>query len=257
MGGDLAHTTGLNLAALFATGLLAFIGGLAALCFVRLVGIVLLGEPRSPQAAHAHESSLGMLLPMLALGAAVVVMAVIPDKLLQMIAPVTGQLFGARVAANVAHAQASVHGLGLLNAAVWAGLGLAAVVWLVFRRKPAAPVEPVETWGCGYAAPTPRMQYTARSFSEFVSYRLFPRSLRVRTDVQKPDSVFPRKGTFSSQCPDPLTDRIYEPLFIGWADRFARLRWIQQGALHIYFLYIFVVAVAALAWISWSNWMAP
>lgn len=254
MGGDLAHTTGLNLAALFATGLLAFIGGLAVLCFVRLIGIVLLGAARTPQAAHAHESSLGMLLPMLALGSAVVGMAVIPDKLLQVFTPVAAQLFGGAVAANVGHAQASVHGLGLLNAAVWAGFGVAALVWLLFRRRSTGATE---TWGCGYAAPTARMQYTARSFSEFISYRLFPRSLRVRTVVHRADSAFPAQGSFSSECTDPLTHRIYEPFFLGWAERFTRLRWIQQGALHIYFLYIFVVAVAALAWISWSNWMAP
>jgi NADH:ubiquinone oxidoreductase subunit 5 (subunit L)/multisubunit Na+/H+ antiporter MnhA subunit len=254
MGGDLAHTAGPNLAALFATGLLAFIGGLAALCFVRLIGIVLLGEPRSLAAAHAHESSLGMLLPMVGLGSAVLGMAVIPDRLLRILEPVARQLFGDAVATNVGYGQGSVHVLGLLNAAVWAGLGLAAVAWLVFRRKPAMPVE---TWACGYAQPTVRMQYSARSFSEFVSYRLFPRSLRVRTSVQVSDSAFPPQANFSSRCTDPLTHGVYEPFFLGWAERFTRLRWIQQGALHIYFLYIFVVAVAALAWISWSNWMAP
>jgi hydrogenase-4 component B len=253
MGGNLAHTAGLDLAALFAVGLLAFIGGLAVLCFVRLIGIVLLGEPRSQAAAHAHESTLGLLLPMVVLGAAVVGMAIIPDKLLHMFVPVAGQLFGPAVAQNFVHGQSSVHLLGLLNAAVWAGFGLSAIVWLVFRRKPTAPVE---TWGCGYAQPTVRMQYSARSFSEFVSSRLFPRTLRVRTTVTRDDSVFPPTGTFASRCTDPLTHAVYEPFFLRWAERFTRLRWIQQGALHIYFLYIFVVAVAALAWISWSNWMA-
>lgn len=253
MGGDLAHTTGPDLVALFAVGMLSLIGALAALCFVRLIGIVLLGEPRSPSAEHAHESTLGLLLPMVVLGAAVVGMAIVPDKLLQLAAPVAAQLFGPAVAGNFVHGQNAVHLLGLLNAAVWAGLGLSAIAWLAFRRKPAAPVE---TWGCGYAKPTTRMQYSARSFSEFVSSRLLPRSLRVPTTVTRADSAFPATGSFSSQCADPLTRAIYEPFFIRWAERFSRLRWIQQGQLHIYFLYIFVVAVAALAWISWSNWMA-
>jgi formate hydrogenlyase subunit 3/multisubunit Na+/H+ antiporter MnhD subunit len=253
MGGNLAHTGGLDLAALFAVGLLAFIGGLAALCFVRLIGIVLLGEPRSSASAHAHESTVGLLLPMVALGAAVVGMAIIPDKLLGMFIPVAAQLFGPAVAGNFVHGQGGVHLLGLINAAVWAGFGLAAIAWLVFRKKAPAPVE---TWGCGYAEPTARMQYTARSFSEFVSFRLFPRSLRVQTTVARDDSAFPKAGSFSSRCTDPLTHAVYEPFFLRWAERFTRLRWIQQGALHIYFLYIFVVAVAALAWISWSNWMA-
>lgn len=254
MHGDLAHTGAMSLAALFATGLLAFIGGLAALCFVRLVGIVLLGEPRSPSAAHAHESSAGMLAPMLMLAVMAMGMAVLPDRLLRLFAPVSAQLFGSAVAPNLGHAQGTAHGLGLMSAVLWIGLGLACIGWLVLRRKPAAPVE---TWGCGYVAPTARMQYSARSFSEFVSYRLLPRSLRVRVSVQMPSSPFPAAGSFTSRCTDPMTHGFYEPFFLRWAERFARLRWIQQGALHIYFLYIFVVAVAALAWISWSNWMAP
>jgi hypothetical protein len=42
----------------------AMIGGLAGACFVRAAGTVFLGEPRSTQAAQAHEASLSMLLPM-------------------------------------------------------------------------------------------------------------------------------------------------------------------------------------------------
>jgi len=159
----------------------------------------------------------------------------------------------------MAVAQSSVVVLGALNAALWAGLALAALVWLVLRRRtktPAGASGTVGTWDCGYVAPSARMQYSGRSFSEFVSYRLFPRPFRPRTKREMPASPFPTAGKFSSKCSDPLTDNVYEPSFLRFADSFSRLRWIQQGALHIYLLYIFVVAVAALAWISWSNWLA-
>jgi hydrogenase-4 component B len=254
MGGDLRHPGAVNVAALLGTGMLAFIGGLAALCFVRLVGVVLLGEPRTGAAKHAHESSAGLLGPMVVLAAAVVAMGIFPGLLLRLFAPVAAQLFGAAVGERMAVVQSSVVTLGALNAVLWGGLVLAAVAWLALRR----PVDPpVGTWDCGYAAPTERMQYSARSFSEFVSYRLFPRPLRPRTkkkDVSA--SPFPAAGSFSSTCTDPLTDNIYEPFLERWAERATRLRWIQQGALHIYLLYIFVVAVAALAWISWRNWLS-
>jgi formate hydrogenlyase subunit 3/multisubunit Na+/H+ antiporter MnhD subunit len=253
MGGDLSRAGAVNTAALFATGLLAFIGGLAALCFVRLIGIALLGEGRSEAARGAHESSIGMTFPMAILALLSVAMAIVPGTLLQVFAPVADQVFGHAVAERLGQAQAQVRVLGLVNAIVWASLGLALVLWVVLRRAPAAAVE---TWGCGYAAPTARMQYTARSFSEFISYRLLPRSMRPRITKNMPASPFPASGTFSSRCTDPLTHGVYEPFFVRWADYFSRLRWIQQGALHIYFLYIFVVAVAALAWVSWSNWMS-
>jgi formate hydrogenlyase subunit 3/multisubunit Na+/H+ antiporter MnhD subunit len=253
MGGDVTRAGSVSVAALLGTGLLAAIGGLAALCFIRLIGIVLLGEGRSQAAQHAHESSLGMRGPMISLAVFSVGMAIFPGALLRILTPVAGQVFGPAVAERIGLVQSSVGVLGVVNAAVWTALGIAFILWAMFRR-PHAP--PVETWGCGYAAPTARMQYTARSFSEFISYRLLPRTMRARIVKDMPASPFPASGSFSSRCTDPLTHSVYEPFFARWADRFSRLRWIQQGALHVYLLYILVVAVAGLAWISWSHWTA-
>jgi hydrogenase-4 component B len=242
-----------SVAALLGTGVFACIGGLAALCFVRLVGIVLLGEGRSHAAQHAHESTIGMVGPMAGLAVLCAAMALFPATLLRILTPVASQLFGPTLAGRMDQVARSAGVIGVVHAALWTGLGLAMLLWLRLRGPRA---KAVETWGCGYAAPTARMQYTARSFSEFVSYRLLPRTLRPRIEKDLPVSPFPATGSFSSRCTDPLTHGVYEPFFARWADRFVRLRWIQQGALHVYLLYIFVVAVAALAWISWSQWMA-
>jgi hydrogenase-4 component B len=253
MGGDVTRAGSVSVAALLGTGLLAFVGALAALCFIRLVSIVLLGEGRSPAARDAHESAIGMRWPMRVLLVACVGTAIFPAVLLQVLAPVAGQVFGPSVAARTEVVQGSVGVLGVVNAAVWMALGLAITLGAVLRRP---RTQPVETWGCGYAAPTTRMQYTARSFSEFISYRLLPRTMRAQIVKEMPASPFPAPGSFSSRCTDPLTHGVYEPFFARWADRFSRLRWIQQGALHVYLLYILVVAVAGLAWISWSQWTA-
>ena len=253
MGGDVSRGGSVSVAALLATGVFACIGGLAALCFIRLIGVVLLGEGRSHAAQHAHESTLGMRGPTATLVVFSVGMAIFPGVLLRILTPVAGQIFGPAVADRMGRAQSSIGVLGVVNAAVWAALGLAVILWAIFRRP---RTQPVETWGCGYAAPTARMQYTARSFSEFISYRLLPHTMRARAVTKMPASPFPSSGSFSSRCTDPLTHGVYEPFFARWADRFSRLRWIQQGALHVYLLYILVVAVAGLAWISWSQWTA-
>jgi hydrogenase-4 component B len=253
MGGDVSRGGSVSVVALLGIGLFAFIGGLAALCFVRLIGIVLLGEGRSPAARHAHESTFGMRGPMVGLAVLSVGMAIFPGVLLRILAPVAGQLFGPATAERIDRVQSSIGVLGVINVAVWTALVLAFIIWAVFRRP---STQSVETWGCGYAAPTARMQYTARSFSEFISYRLLPRSMRARIHKEMSASPFPASGSFSSRCTDPLTHGVYEPFFVRWADRFTRLRWIQQGALHVYLLYILIVAVAGLAWISWSPWTA-
>ena len=48
-------------------GGLALVGGLAAACFTKAFGIVFLGEPRSDEAAQAHEAGAAMRWPMVVL----------------------------------------------------------------------------------------------------------------------------------------------------------------------------------------------
>ncbi|MEW6270068.1 MAG: proton-conducting transporter membrane subunit, partial [Thermodesulfobacteriota bacterium] len=71
--GDLAW-----LAGAFTAPALALVGALAVACFVKVFGIVFLGEPRSGRARAAHESGAPMLVPMAALGGACVVIGVAP-----------------------------------------------------------------------------------------------------------------------------------------------------------------------------------
>jgi NADH:ubiquinone oxidoreductase subunit 5 (subunit L)/multisubunit Na+/H+ antiporter MnhA subunit len=237
-----------GLAALLAIGGLALVGGLATLCFVRLLGIALLGQPRSDDAGRAHESSAWMLGPMSVLAAAGVLLAIQPAVLVEPLTGVVEQLGGVAAAeAMVASVAPPLRLIGLCNAVVWAVVGaLAVTLHLLVRSRRSAD----ETWGCGYAAPTPRMQYTARSFADFVAGRLLPRPLQARIRQRPPAALFPVGSAFASEATDPWTRALYEPFLSRWANRFARLRWLQQGQLHAYLLYILAVVVVSLAWIS-------
>jgi formate hydrogenlyase subunit 3/multisubunit Na+/H+ antiporter MnhD subunit len=233
-----------------AVALLALVGGLAAACFVRLLGIAFLGEPRSPAAAAAREGGPLLWGPALVLGAACVALALLPGAVVRLAEPVVGQLLG--------HGEAGAAGVARVAAeltpiSVAAGAGCAALVlgaglvraWLRLR------VRAQETWGCGYARPGPRMQYTARSFSELLAARFLPRWLAPRVRLTAPLGCLPGPATFASEERDPITSGVYEPLFSALADRFARLRLLQQGNAHVYLAYIVVALLAALAWISW------
>ena len=98
------------------------------------------------------------------------------------------------------------------------------------------------------------MQYTARSFSQMLSERVLPQSLAPRLEIERPAGLFPAPGRLTSDCSDPLTRGVYEPFFDRWARRFQRLRWLQQGDLHAYLLYILFVVIAALGWSSVRWW---
>jgi hypothetical protein len=47
---------------------------------------------------------------------------------------------------------------------------------------------------------------------------------------------------------------MYDPFFRRWAERFSRLRILQQGQVQIYLVYIMFMVVLALAWVSLRGW---
>jgi formate hydrogenlyase subunit 3/multisubunit Na+/H+ antiporter MnhD subunit len=238
-----------SLLLLFVSAGLATMGVLAVLCFVRLVGIALLGQPRSPAAEHAHESGPWMVGPMVALAGAAVAMSLAAPRLVTLLAAPAQQVGGP--GADVAIAATHLRPIGSVALALWAGLVVSgAVLWLRIRRPAAA----ADTWGCGYLSPTTRMQYTGGSFAETLGERFLPGALRVRVSATLPSTLFPPPSTLSSDRSDPLTRAAYEPFFDRWARRFSRLRWLQQGLLHLYLFYILVVVVAALGWASARRW---
>jgi len=235
---------------LLAVGVVATVGALAGLAFVRLVGTALLGQPRSEGATHAHESSWLMVLPMAALASACAGVALFPQPILGAVSTVADELLRSR--GTLTGADLPAGKLGGFNAAILAlvvaGFALAS---LVVGRRPAATGA---TWGCGYAQPTARMQYTASAFSEMLSERLVPRVLRPRLMAPRDTALFPAPATFSADRRDPVTRGFYEPFVAGWADRLTRLRWMQQGRLNVYLVYVLVALLVGLAWSSVASW---
>jgi NADH:ubiquinone oxidoreductase subunit 5 (subunit L)/multisubunit Na+/H+ antiporter MnhA subunit len=253
---SVATETAGSLMAHFGVGLLALIGGLSVVTFVRLTGIVLLGAPRDKTVTHVHESSMWMIGPMLLLALLCLVMAVIPLWTAGLFGGVLQQILGwdgMQFSPDLEGPSASLEIAGSINAwTLLAVLTLTAVLWARTRRF----VGPqASTWGCGYVRPTVRMQYTGRSFVEMIAEHLLPRFLRPRTRREPPDGLFPEgKAAFESQSPDPVDQKVYAPFFCYWADRFSRLRILQQGKVHVYLLYIMFMVVLALAWASIRTW---
>jgi formate hydrogenlyase subunit 3/multisubunit Na+/H+ antiporter MnhD subunit len=248
--GALATAGATSVAILMTAGILAFVGGLAVLCFVRLVGIVLLGEPRRDAARSAHESPAAMTTPLVVLALLCAAVALSPRLVGVAVGRPLAQLLGPEIAE--AASDAPLSDIGVLNAVLSVILGAGAIAWRALgRRRPEAESA---TWACGYARPTPRMQYTARSFAELMSERLLPKRLRARVSVVAPTALFPQTGSLSSETSDPLTRDVYEPLVARWSDRIARLRWLQQGKLHVYLVYILVAVLGGLAWLSLRAW---
>jgi hypothetical protein len=145
--------------------------------------------------------------------------------------------------------------LGLCNAVVWLALGSCGFLFFYLRKRGGETSQ--STWGCGYAAPSPRMQYTGRSFSEMLVTRTLPGSLRPKRVAVNPHGLFPSDGSEASKYTDPVDRFLYQPFFQWLPERCARLRWVQQGKLHYYMAYFVGVLILAFAWLALRSGVLP
>lgn len=253
--GGLDGVGGSSVLMLLGVGLVALVGAMALLCFVRLVGIVLLGEPRGEAARQAHESSRWMTMPLVILAGLCVAAAIFPGLLIRAFAGVIGQVFDFSPVPfeQALSASAALPILGAVNAVIWILLGLVTGFFIQARRR--GPVATDSTWGCGYPVPTARMQYTGQSFSEMMVSRLFLRSFRPKSHRAVSRDIFPTSGQVTTSYPDTLSRVVYQPAFNWLAGRFAQLRWLQQGKIQFYMMYFIVVLLLAFAWQVIRQWL--
>jgi formate hydrogenlyase subunit 3/multisubunit Na+/H+ antiporter MnhD subunit len=223
---------------------LALAGALAVGAFVKLLGTVFAGSARSGHADHAHDPDATMLAPMAVLAAACVLLGAAPKLLVPLLdravaawSPRTSTPIES-IAAYVPLGWLTVVALALLAAVI------SAERWLS-RRRMKSPPRAAGTWDCGYARPTPRMQYTGSSFSQMIvqqlAWVLWPRQRPTRIT-----GVFAAPTKFSSDVPDVVLDRGLVPGFraaewlLGWA------RLFQRGPIQMYLLYVLAALVLLL-----------
>jgi hydrogenase-4 component B len=236
--------------------MLALTGALAAACFVKAFGITFLAQPRSEHARHAHEASFTMLLGQALLTTACVFLGLFPTVFLKLLDPVTQQLTGLKLSAQLSLANGLVlAGVDSQGGTVSTlGLTLMAVcllpvpfgLWLFCARKSKTRIGP--TWACGQPGLTPQMEYTATGFSKPIRM-IFKALFRPRRDVQRDydfSPYFARTIRFESHVEEVFQTRIYRPLNRLVLRLSRRMRALQAGSLQAYLIYIFVTLLLLL-----------
>jgi hypothetical protein len=131
-------------------------------------------------------------------------------------------------------------GVLLIVAVVGGSLALG----VVLRR---GGIQRTVTWDCGYAAPSPRMQYTSSSFAQMI-VGLFHWFLLPRAKTPKHLDLFPAPSRFHSDVPDVVLDRAVRPAFHLGAWCLSWLRVVQWGSIQLYLLYVFLTLIVLLLW---------
>lgn len=222
---------------------LALIGGLAAACFTRVLGIVFLGQPRGEESLSAHDPGPAMGGAQAILAVACIALGLLAPAAVRTVLPAVAVL--ADPSALEAEAMTGLTALTGIFAALFVLVGLLAL--LRVRLLAGRTVSESGTWDCGYAAPTARMQYTASSFAQPLT-DMFRFALRPRRRQDLPRGLFPEPGAFATDTPDFCREVVYVPLFRGTARALLGLRRLQHGNLHIYVLYIAVTLLVLLIW---------
>jgi hydrogenase-4 component B len=218
---------------------LAMVGALAVMVFVRLISTVFLGAPRSETLPPAHDPPLAMLIPPYSIAIVCLFLGLFPWLVLPLLqdavhtwAPAQTQTLSFTTLMNPLWL--TFMGLPLVLFAVVGAL------WYRHRKRRSVGVPSPNTWDCGYGKPTARMQYTAAGLGQrmvkLFSFILWPSVTPVR--LEKP---FPENAQFQSTVPDTVLDRLVLPVFEKANRIIPRVYILQQGQTYLYVLYVVII----------------
>lgn len=227
---------------------LALIGGFALAAFTKVFGIVFLGEPRTSQAANAHKANAEMQIAMWIAAGLCIVIGLAAPLILPAIIPAISQIAPAvseTITEYINQANAILFTIVIASVTFIALAAILAMLRYRLLRNKTEAQSP--TWDCGYAAPTPRMQYTSSSFSQPI-VDMFKGVLYSRSKAVKIKELFPKQAHFESHTPDAGSEYIYRPIF-EWVDWvIGKMRWVQYGIVQMYVLYIAITLIILLVW---------
>jgi hydrogenase-4 component B len=140
--------------------------------------------------------------------------------------------------------------LAVVGAANMAFLIIALIIsTALWRRVRHGDLKHTVTWDCGYATPTPRMQYTAGSFAGIIT-EWFGWILRPEQNVRQPEGYFPNQARWESHTPETVLEKIVGPVAARIIRLSTAVRKLQHGRLQSYILYL-VLGLAALGIVAY------
>lgn len=227
---------------------LALIGGLAMLCFTKAFGAVFLGTGRSDLQHTTVEATFGKLIPMYAVVMLIIVIGLFPKTFVMALSEPLN-LFTHLTANNISGEIIPITGtmsmIGLCSAIF---LGLTGLIFFVRKRITSNKPQTVNvTWGCGYIAPTPKMQYTASSFIR--AYRKLAEPLfSIHKNKKEITGVFPKTGGQETHPYDKIEEKFIDHPLLLLKKFFNRFTFLQNGNLQFYILYgmVFILLVLAI-----------
>ncbi|MGE0503821.1 MAG: proton-conducting transporter membrane subunit [Solirubrobacterales bacterium] len=231
---------GLGLAGALAAAGLAATAALAVFCFVKVVGLVLLGQPRRAEAERAVEASTSIWAAPVFLAGCCVALGATPGLLvpwLMELAPQPRSL--------AAEPGLSIPGTGSLPSP-WLLLGIVALSGLLWLLRGSRRSAPVPAWACGQRI-EPSLNWSSAGFTK-------PLRLVLEAVLRPRREVIVVKGggrvqavRYRGEIPHLFDTLLYGPVQRGAMRSALLARRLQSGSVRGYAAYLLALLLAVLA----------
>jgi hydrogenase-4 component B len=223
-----------------ALGALAATAALAALCFVKVVGLVLLGPARRDAVAHAEEAPAAMRAAVVALAGGCVLFGVAP-----------GLLFGSLVGlAPWSSPAPTTVGLDLPGTGSFRSLGvalaLAALVGALVLLRGSRVAAAVPTWACGQLVER-QLDWTSAGFTKPLRLVLEDVLRPEREITVRTERGVVREVAYEGRVPHLFEEWLYRPVTSLALHGAGHARRVQSGRLGTYVAYLLGLVLVALA----------
>ncbi len=241
----------LNALMIIGITILSMAGGVSLLTFTKAFGTIFLGESRSEIIHKPGEVSLLMRAPLYVIVLLMLLIGIFPAMIVNPVLSIISRF----APTGLIMPFADITGvLTLVGRASLLLIVLIALLYsirsLAFRKK---PVETTPTWGCGYIAPKPVMQYTGKSFSKSLAKLFgFITIENKKYKELKTVSIFPSPRTYASYYLEFFETRIIDPVIRQFLRLFNYFTFIHNGKIQFYVLYglLFMVILIILSFIN-------
>ena len=230
---------GLGLAGALATAGLAATAALAVFCFVKVVGLVLLGAPRRAEAEAAVEAPPSMRAAPVFLAGCCVALGAAPGLLIPSLTELAPQPRSLAVEPGL-----SIPGTGSLPSP-WLLLGLLGLTWALWRLRGSRRAAPTPAWACGQQV-EPSLNWSSASFTK--PLRLVLESvLRPRREIEAVRAGGQLQSIrYRGEIPHLFDTLLYGPVQRGALAGALVARRLQSGSVRAYAGYLLALLLGLL-----------
>ena len=228
---------------------LALTGGISMLTFTKSFGTMFLGNPRTHLHQPPVEVSWGMRLPQYFIVIIMLSIGMFPQFYFSVVNEIVLRFIPAASSAGNLIPSSLINSISSIGKFSMLFILLLILIFLVrnsFSRK--RTIAKGLTWGCGYAVPTARMQYTGKSFSKSIGKLLnFIILEKKKYKEISAGEIFPAERKHSSHYNDFFVTRIFNGIVDRLLYSMNYFQFIQNGKIQMYILYgIFFIVVVFL-----------